>query len=278
MSCSTSQSGARYTGRSTPESDTAWSDGANSPGAGRVAVNQISVPDGAHANPKPAQSRATVDLRPDLSTTVIIACAALPNITGPSKNATRLPSGDTRSDHAARASWTVVPAGNSTVQGRLPPASRITASASVPGIQSASTTPASMSRRDPPAIGMRASMRTPQVCSDVLRTEQDRHVASSGNRHDSRVLQLQIARIRVSRSTEECGVGLTFPAGAIDEAQTIWCEAGGRYGPLAERRWQIFRDAGSGPHRRRNRCKHSRGQRSARDAAPETRHGAAGGR
>ena len=88
MSCSTSQSAARYTGRSTPESETAWSDGANSPAAGRVAVNQISVPDGAHANPKPAQSRATVDLRPDLSMTVIIACGALPNISGPSKNAT----------------------------------------------------------------------------------------------------------------------------------------------------------------------------------------------
>ena len=101
--------------------------------------------------------------------TVIIASGALPNITGPSKNATRLPSGETRSDHAARASWTVVPAGNSTVQGRPPPGSRMTASASVPGIQSASTTPVSTSRRAPPAIGMRASVRTPNAlcrCSE----------------------------------------------------------------------------------------------------------------
>src|SRR5262245_17166594 len=163
MSWSTSQSGARYTTRTTPESETAWSDGANSPGTGRVAVNQTSVPDGAHANPKPVHSRATVDLRPDLSMTVIIACGALANICGPSKNATRLPSGDTRSDHAARASWTVVPAGNSTVQGRLLPESRITASLSVPGIQSASTIPVSMSTRAPPATGMRASVREPKV-------------------------------------------------------------------------------------------------------------------
>jgi hypothetical protein len=66
-------------------------------------VNQTSVPDGAHANPKPAaQSLATDDLRPDLSMTVIVDCGASDNT--PSKNATRLPSGDTRSDHASRAS------------------------------------------------------------------------------------------------------------------------------------------------------------------------------
>ena len=142
--------------------------------------------------PRPIQSlpspRATVDLRPDLSMTVIIASGALPNSSGPSKNATRLPSGETRSDHAARASWTVVPAGNSTVQGRPPPGSRMTASASVPGIQSASTTPVSTSRRAPPAIGMRASVRTPNACVDVLGAEQHRHVAGSGNRQDPRVL------------------------------------------------------------------------------------------
>jgi len=82
---------------------------------------------------------------------------------GPSKNATRPPSGDTRSDHAAGASWTVVPTGNSTVQGLPPPASRITASMSVPGIQSASTTPVSRSRRARPSIGIRANVRTPNA-------------------------------------------------------------------------------------------------------------------
>ena len=49
MSCSTSQSGARCTVRSTPESETARKCGAYWPG--RVAVNQISLPDGAQANP-----------------------------------------------------------------------------------------------------------------------------------------------------------------------------------------------------------------------------------
>jgi hypothetical protein len=53
----------------------------------------------------PAKFDATVVLSPDLSITVIIDSGALSKMaTGPSKNATRLPSEETRSDHAARAS------------------------------------------------------------------------------------------------------------------------------------------------------------------------------
>ena len=162
ISCSTSQSGARCTVRSTPESETAFTWGAYWPG--RVAVNQISFPDAAHANPRPVTPRANVDLWPDLSMVVTIALNAESNSSGPSKNATRVPSGDTRSDHAALVSWTIVPTGNSMVHGRPSPGSRMTASAFVPGIQSASTTPSSRSRRAPPAIAMRASVRTPNAC------------------------------------------------------------------------------------------------------------------
>ena len=146
----------------------------------------------------------------------------------------------------------------------------MTARASVPGIQSASTTPVSMSRRDPPEIGTLASVRTPQVCVMFWGPNKHGHVAGSRNRQNSRVFQLEIARIAACRTTEECGVGLALPTRAIDEALTIGCEASGRHGAPAERRWEVFRDAGSGPHRRRRRSKESGGQASARDTAPQS--------
>ena len=69
-----------------------------------VAVNQTSRPDGDHARPSPLQCLERVDLLPDRSTTVIIESGCAVKNPGPSKNATRFPSGDTRKDQAARAS------------------------------------------------------------------------------------------------------------------------------------------------------------------------------
>ena len=162
-----------------------------------------------------------MDVRPVLSTTVIIASGAEPNSTGPSKNATRLPSGETRSDHAARASWTVVPAGNSTVQGRpfrgiADDGERI-GSGNPIGVHDAGEHVAACttSHRD---ARQRAQAERPL---DVLRAEQHGHVARSRNRQDPRVFQLEVARIAAPRTAEKCGVGLALPARAVDEALTI---------------------------------------------------------
>ena len=105
---------------------------------------------------------------------------------------------------------------------------------------------------------------------DVLRAEQHGHVARSRNRHDPRVFQLEVARIAAPRTAEKCGVGLALPARAVDEALTIGGESSGRHDPPAECHRLILGDRGSGPHRRHRRRKHSGGQRSACDSAPES--------
>ena len=131
--------------------------------------------------------------------------------------------------------------------GTAAPGSRMTASASVPGIQSASTTPVEHVAACPASHGDARQRTHAERVGDVLRAEQHGHVARSANRQDPRIFQLEIARIGAAQTTEECSVRLALPARAVDEALTIGRESGGRYGTPAERRGVIFGEGGPGP-------------------------------
>ena len=96
---------------------------------------------------------------------------------------------------------------------------------------------------------------------DVLRAEQHRHVARSRDRQDPRVLQLEIARIGAFRATEECGVGLPLPARAVDEALAIGREPADDTAPLRYVTWSKLGDG---------RLGHIDGTIAARTAAVST--------
>ncbi len=152
-----------------------------------------------------------------------------------------MPSGETRNDQAALASWTTVPTGNSTRHGRPFPGSRTTATSFVPAIQSASTIPSSRSRRAPPASGTLASVRAPNARSTFCGPK--RTAMSFDGEIDS-IRPACSDRSRASRPSAPAKkdvVRVSVPAGAVHEALAVRCEPRRRHGAVSERHSRVSR-------------------------------------
>ena len=155
-----------------------------------------------------------------------------------------MPSGETRNDQAARASWTTVPTGNSTLHGRPFPGSRTTASSFVPAIQSASTIPSSRSRRAPPASGTLASVRAPNARSTFCGPKR---TAISFDGEIERILPACSDRSRASRPSarpRKTLYGVSVPARAVYEALAVGGEPRRRHGAVSERHPGVSGDGG----------------------------------
>jgi hypothetical protein len=142
----------------------------------------------------PFQPLVTVDLRPDLSMTVIICCGALVN--GPSKNATRLPSGNAQRPRSLSFM-------NGRTRGELDGPGAITPRIPYDGQRIRSGNPVGVHHAGEQVDACATGHRNPRQRShtesvrDVLGTEHHRQVARPRHRHDSRILQLKVAGIGV---------------------------------------------------------------------------------
>ena len=118
----------------------------------------------------------------------------------------------------------------------------------MPGIQSASTTPVSRSRRAPPAIGTRAKVRRPNARS-MFCGPNSTAMSPGGRSTESARPQPVRARpgSRAGRGTRRTAA---LPARAVDEAPAIRREARRRHDALAERHRSVLDHGRLAPHRR----------------------------
>ena len=174
----------------------------------------------------PDRPRERVDLRPDLSITVIIACGALSKSSRAleERHATpvrRDPQRPRGAGFVDRRSGGKLNGPRTAASGLADNGERI-GSGNPIGVHD----PVSTSRRAPPAMGMRASVRTPNARSMFCGPNSMAMSPALEIETIRALFQLEIAHIGAFRATEECGVGLPLPARAVDEALTIRGESG----------------------------------------------------
>ena len=199
-------------------------------------------------------------LRPPARSTLITAPPSSPSV-GWWRNATRSPSGDTRTWLTQPAvSNSTLPIGYSTRH--LPSTRRMTARLAPSGPQSAHCTSSRISRGAPPRSGAWASVPLQTKRPAQWRSSESAIWPVARDREDLGLRQREGARLRALGARREEPARLALPGRAVDHGLAVGGEARGEDRPAPERQALEGREAAA--RRRPRRPRPSRPSRSPR--------------